>query len=512
VAFFSPQNGVNGSLAITVENSTTSQGTLSPIYQGNGTGVPLVGVSGSIRINSSAVLSVAILGSIRTIRDFTEGPSILVPSIQNATTISQTSNELSLTRIWLDNVTSTTLSFTPASSNSGAVSLGEGTNISFEAGVYNFSASYNYPQLDEISTKEVLSPSSQILVSQFPDQTTSLSFLSYSTKLLAGAWRFLTYFGRDSMISLLLLQPVLSEGKGGAIEAVIGAVLERINRTDGSVCHEETIGDYATYLNLQNNITSVDPQYDYKMVDSDYYLPIVMQNYFVQTETGRGRLDAFFSKQATVAPDNNGLSYADLALSNAEKIMNSSAPFAGVGGQTKDNLIHLKEGQVVGEWRDSTYGIGGGRIPFDVNTALVPAALRSISALASSGFFPEHPEWNSTASEYAKVWEDSTLEFFQVRFLTTSPSTLTNRVSTKLEHHPSSNRKKPSPELRLFLGIPRPFKHRQHHVRHPIPRARTRRKQQSKPRSSHEYRRLFPPLPREFNKPNPIKLFPFTDG
>lgn len=24
--------------------------------------------------------------------------------------------------------------------------------------------------------------------------------------------------------------------------------------------------------------------------------------------------------------------------------------------QTKDNLIHLKEGQIVGEWRDSTYG------------------------------------------------------------------------------------------------------------------------------------------------------------
>jgi hypothetical protein len=24
--------------------------------------------------------------------------------------------------------------------------------------------------------------------------------------------------------------------------------------------------------------------------------------------------------------------------------------------QTKENLIHLNEGQVVGEWRDSTYG------------------------------------------------------------------------------------------------------------------------------------------------------------
>jgi hypothetical protein len=168
-----------------------------------------------------------------------------------------------LNRVWLDNNTLTTLSFFPASN--GNVTL-DGSNVSFEAGSYNFTASYDYPQLTQLNTSAVLKPQSQSLVSQNQDQTESLSFLSYTTKLLAGAWRFLTYFGRDSMISALLLQPVLSEGEGGAIEAVIGAVLERINRTDGSVCHEETIGDYATFLNLQNNISSTAAQCDYKMV------------------------------------------------------------------------------------------------------------------------------------------------------------------------------------------------------------------------------------------------------
>jgi len=103
-----------------------------------------------------------------------------------------------------------------------------------------------------------------------------------------------------------------------------------------------------------------------------------------------------------------------VALIEAEKIMNASASFAADGGQTKDNLIHLKEGQIVGEWRDSTYGIGGGRIPYDVNTALVPAALRSIAALANAGFFSTHPEWNDTANQYAQVWEDETLRFFEI--------------------------------------------------------------------------------------------------
>ncbi|KKY21832.1 putative glycogen debranching enzyme [Diplodia seriata] len=124
------------------------------------------------------------------------------------------------------------------------------------------------------------------------------------------------------MISLLLLQPVLSEGDGGAIEAVIGAVLERVNRTDGRVCHEETIGDYATYLNLQRNITSTAPLYDYKMIDTDFYLPVVLAEYFVKRGTGRQRKDAFLATEATVDPANQGLHYGDLALMTAERIMN----------------------------------------------------------------------------------------------------------------------------------------------------------------------------------------------
>lgn len=98
----------------------------------------------------------------------------------------------------------------------------------------------------------------------------------------------------------------------------------------------------------------------------------------------------------------------------AEKIMNTSAPFASSGGQTKNNLIHLKPDQVVGEWRDSTYGIGGGMRPYDVNTALVPAALRAIASLSEAGFFLEHPTWKDDAARYAKVWEDNTLRFFEV--------------------------------------------------------------------------------------------------
>jgi hypothetical protein len=241
VSFFQPTNGVNGSLSLTLMNSTVGS-PLGPVYQpamqgGNAT----VGISGEIGFNSSATLTVAILGSIRTIRDFTEGPSLLQPQIQSAIKYSNSaSGGVTLGRLWLDNITTTTLSFVPMNSSQNITI--SNTTVIFDAGNYTFKASFDYPQLAEFTTQQVLNNQSQSLITQQPTQTSALTFLSYTTKLLAGGWRFLTYFGRDSMISALLLDPVLSIGMNSSVEAVLAGVLERINKTDGSVCHEETIG------------------------------------------------------------------------------------------------------------------------------------------------------------------------------------------------------------------------------------------------------------------------------
>jgi hypothetical protein len=415
VAFFAPQNGVNGSLNIGLENGTNGQ-PLSGIYEQPAeqslSGHPRVGISTLINFNSSAILTVPIIGSIRNIRDFTEGPSILMPLFQDALEFTETDNKVAISRVWLDNKTTTYMSF--SSQGDGSALTLENRTLSFEAGIYNFTAWFDYPQLTQLSSQEVLNDHSMEIISQQPAQAQSLSFLSYSDKLLAGAWRFLTYFGRDSMISLLLMQPILSQGEGSATEAVISAVLERINVTDGSVCHEETIGDYATFLNFQKNITSTDPGCTYFMVDTDYFFAPVMESYFLGSQTGRERMFPFLAQYAKTDFGDGTMTYAELATLNAERVMKTSAPFAMEGGQIMENLIHLKEGEIVGEWRDSTYGIGGGRIPYDVATSLVPAALNSIAKLSAAGLFPEHPEWNQTAARYAKVWEDSTLQFFEV--------------------------------------------------------------------------------------------------
>lgn len=87
--FFQPQSGPNGSLAIELVNSTIGS-PLGPVYRTSQTSDnPFVGVQGVLAFNSSATLTVSILGSIRTIRDFTEGPSLLRPVIQSAINVTR---------------------------------------------------------------------------------------------------------------------------------------------------------------------------------------------------------------------------------------------------------------------------------------------------------------------------------------------------------------------------------------------------------------------------------------
>ncbi|KAI8936623.1 hypothetical protein NX059_007022 [Plenodomus lindquistii] len=405
LALFAPENGPAGSLAIGLENSTANGQTLNPISEPE-----RVGVSGSISFNNTARLTTPILGSVRSIRDFTEGDGV-AQDFQNSFGFSLNEDGgATINRTWFDGVTTTWLTFTPLNGANAVILNREAAwTLTFGAGTYRFDASFNYPQLNQLTPQHVLNPASADLIAENNDETTSLSFLSYSNKLLAGTWRFLTYFGRDSMISMLLMQPILSEA---AIEAVMAAVLERVDRGTGTVCHEEVLGDYATYLNAKDGIISSAPRCNYKMVDTDFFLPIAMQRYFLNTDSGQQVSSEFFKTTATFLIGNAGMTYADLAQLTAERIMQLAAPFAV--DPSRANLIRLMDGELVGEWRDSNDGLGGGRIPYDVNTALVPSGLRAIAALSRAGYFPDHSEWAELADRYAGVWEDNSLPFFQV--------------------------------------------------------------------------------------------------
>jgi hypothetical protein len=186
-----------------------------------------------------------------------------------------------------------------------------------------------------------------------------VAFLSYADKFLAGGWRFLTYFGRDTLLALRLLLPVVSPTSA---EAILGAVLERVNET-GTVCHEETIGDYASFVNIQNNQSELGntPVYNYVMLDTGFLLLPTLADYFLTTPQGANRSKEFLAQKSSLK---NG-TYQQLLLENVNHVLNLSRPFAE--SPSKENLVPIRDAHV-GNWRDSNTGLGYGIYPFDVES------------------------------------------------------------------------------------------------------------------------------------------------
>jgi hypothetical protein len=196
-----------------------------------------------------------------------------------------------------------------------------------------------------------------------PAARNALTFLSYREKFMAGSWRFDTYFGRDTMMSMRLLLPVLAPE---AAEAGLGSVLSRLNEA-GEVAHEEGIGEFAVAKG-----GSAKPINDYTMIDSDYMLAPLAASYLLDDSQGALRAADFLAR------DGNGAAL----VRNLAYVMRMSAPFADQPGWR--HLVRFKPGKLVGQWRDSEEGNGRGVYPYDVNAVFVPAALEAIARLLDS--------------------------------------------------------------------------------------------------------------------------------
>ena len=246
-----------------------------------------------------------------------------------------------------------------------------------------------------------------------PATRDTLTFLTYREKLLAGSWRFDTYFGRDTLMAVRLLMPVLS---ATAIEAGLSSVLARLS-VQGEVAHEEDIGERAVLDHLQSDGSrSAAPVFDYKMIDGDYLLGPVASSWLVHDERARGRAAAFLAAAAGDLSERRGTRGAAL-VDNLRFVLQSAAAFAAHPDAA--HLIGLKPGISVGDWRDSEDGIGRGRYPYDVNAVLVPAALEAAAQLNDSGLLS--PYLNAAdralfggASQMARAWRAQAPHLFDI--------------------------------------------------------------------------------------------------
>jgi hypothetical protein len=173
-----------------------------------------------------------------------------------------------------------------------------------------------------------------------------LTFLSYKEKFLAGSWRFNTYFGRDTLMSVRLLMPVLAPE---AVAAGLGAVLTRLS-PQGEVAHEEDVGEFAILDHLHATGDKSDaPTFNYNMIDGTFMLAPVAARWLLEDQRGRSQAAAFLRQLdgRHRAPKAFGI---DL-VANLRFVLQATARFAA--DPRAPNLIALKPGFDAGQWRDS---------------------------------------------------------------------------------------------------------------------------------------------------------------
>ena len=260
----------------------------------------------------------------------------------------------------------------------------------------------------------------------------ALAFLSYREKFLAGSWRFDTYFGRDTLMSVRLLMPAL---RGPAIEAGLGAVLARLN-PGGEVAHEEGLSEFALIDHRQHGQPGGDtPTLDYGMIDDDYMLAPVAGDYLLDHADPRAARAFLARAVPSVATPGSAEPAGTLLVRNLRFVLAAAEPFAADPRWNK--LVAIHAGRLTGQWRDSEEGLGRGRYPYDVNAVFVPAALTATARLLRAGLLnpyltPADRASFARADALAKAWRDQAPGLFRVDMPAREASAGIGRYATRV--------------------------------------------------------------------------------
>jgi hypothetical protein len=380
------------------------QGELQPVRDADEKGRPLRGVATDLTVTAAELrVRAAVLSSTRVLRDF---QVLNTAPAQVAAPMRTSGRTLTWARDRLDGAAGYRLSIevTHGQLEQGRIEAAADGRI----GLHVVGLTGEPPLLPLTEPQLLNAAAGKDVASRH-----TLEFLAYREKFLAGSWRFDTYFGRDTLLSLRMLMPVLTPA---AVDAGLASVLTRLS-AQGEVAHEEDIGERAVLDHMQHDGSrSAAPVFDYKMIDSNYLLAPVTVAWLLDDERGHETAAAFLASAVGNEGVQSGSRGAAL-LRNLRLVLESAAPFAK--DPQSSHLISLKPGVAVGDWRDSEGGLGGGRYPYDVNAVLVPAALDAAARLFSSGLLTPYVssadrELFGRAAQMAQQWSAQAPRLFDV--------------------------------------------------------------------------------------------------
>lgn len=234
-------------------------------------------------------------------------------------------------------------------------------------------------------------------------QVRGVELLSSRDKLMAGLPAYATYFGRDMLVSALMMRPVWRDEMSAF---VVASVLRKLSPT-GQVSHEEALGgqavreaasEYAALI--EQHITARADgrapraesllvrargvlrdhrrvRENYHMIDDEFQLPILAARWLGDTRVPAARKRAFLLDSSDGGGPRINLLLKELALVARMTAAYAAEPVAA-------NLVSFAPrdtGWSSSSWRDSGAGYGGGRYAMDVNVIWAPHALEAIATI-----------------------------------------------------------------------------------------------------------------------------------
>lgn len=309
-------------------------------------------------------------------------------------------------------------------------------------------------------------------------QVRGFELLASREKLMAGLPNYATYFGRDMLLTALMMRPVWRDDMS---EFAIASALRKLSPL-GQVSHEEAMGgqavreaaaEYAVLVDSHFRAVDEDRRGDaaaalaraaivlremrrvrenYNMIDDELQLPVLASRWLSDPAVTAARKRAFLADATDGEPRLHRL-LRELALVSRLTAAYAAEPVAG-------NLISFPPrdtGWASASWRDSGAGYAGGRYAMDVNAIWAPQALEAMErifiALRSIGINVHEVAASvrgvrgTPLTRYARDttalqsaidrWREVGAQHFIVRL---SPGEVRTRVTARLAAMPSAER------------------------------------------------------------------------
>jgi hypothetical protein len=310
-------------------------------------------------------------------------------------------------------------------------------------------------------------------------QVRGTELLSSREKLMAGLPNYATYFGRDMLLTALMMRPIWRQEMS---EFAIASALRKLG-PQGDVSHEEAMGgqavregaaEYATLMDGRlaavraGNRSEADTllaratavlrdlrrtRENYHMIDDEFQLAVLAGRWLGDPTVPASRKRAFLLDSADGGGPRVLRLLRELALLSRMTAAYARTPEA-------QNLVSFAPRDSgrwsSASWRDSGAGYAGGRYAMDVNAIWAPHALESMDrilvALADVGIGPNSVVWKEPAmvasplAQYARdrgslrsaidAWSGAWRHFL----VQLSPADVQAQVNARLAAMPSGER------------------------------------------------------------------------